>query len=51
MHAVALGAAVYAEMQRDSVTRICPYGYGVLTASGSLDLIGCDHEDRTIGNL
>src|SRR5262249_60739023 len=30
MHAVALGAAVYADMQRDMVTRICPYGYSVV---------------------
>jgi molecular chaperone DnaK (HSP70) len=52
MHAVALGAAVYAEMRRDNVTRICPYGYSVVsTAGASSDLIGCDQEVPTPEHL
>jgi molecular chaperone DnaK (HSP70) len=52
MNAVALGAAVYAEMERDRVARICPYGYSVLAAaSGSTDLIGCDQEVPTPEHL
>jgi molecular chaperone DnaK len=52
MNAVALGAAVYAEMERDRVARICPYGYSVLAAAnGSTDLIGCDQEVPTPDHL
>src|SRR5262249_20021146 len=52
MHAVALGAAVYADMQRDMVTRICPYGYSVVLADGhSMELIGCDQEVPTPDHL
>lgn len=51
MHAVALGAAVYAERQQDTVARICPYGYAVEAGGRLEDLIGCGQEVPTPEHL
>jgi molecular chaperone DnaK (HSP70) len=47
MHAVALGAAIYASQERPDIARLCPYGYAIRNGSELIEVIPPDMEVPT----
>ena len=47
MHAVALGAAIYASQERPDIARLCPYGYAIRHRTELIEVIPPDMEVPT----